>query len=145
MAFLVEAIASILGFFLKKATYKLLTLPIKIAIYSFVALAVSAYVGAYVLLFGFIFKVVNDFYSYINNFNNLNVGSGSAYGLSLSSVWHMFIGFMSASGLGTAFYVSVNLFLTLLFGYLVVKITVQSAKVFKDVANLIANTSSLVN
>ena len=145
MAFIVDAIATILGFFLKKFTYKILTLPIKIAIYTFVSLAVGVYVGAYIFLFSFIFKLVNDFYSYINNFNSMNVGSGSAYGLSLSTIWHMFVGFMSASGIGTAFYLSANLFLSLLFGYMVVKVTIQSAKVYKDVANLIANTSALVN
>jgi len=144
MAYIVSAVAAILGFLVKKFSYKLLTLPIKIAIYSFVVMAISAYVGAYVFLFSFIFSLVNKFYSYIENFNNFDVSSGSAYGISLSSIWHMFIGFLSASGIGSAFYVAVNLFLSLLFGYMIVKITIQSATVFKNVANLIANTSAMV-
>ena len=144
MSFIVTAITSILGYFLKNATYKLLTLPIKIAIYGFVAFAVTAYISAYLLFFDFLFKIVNMFYSYINHFNSLNVGSGSAYGVSLSTIWSVFVGFMSASGLGTAFYVSVNLFITLLFSYLGVKVVISVGRVFKEVAKLVSNTGDLV-
>ena len=144
MTFIVNAIAAILGFFLKKEAFKVLTLPIKIAIYTFLGLAITAYISAFVLFFNFIFKVINMFYTYLNNFNSFNVGSGSAYGLSLSTIWTMFVGFMSASGLGTAFYVASNLFLTLLFGYLAVKITLKVSEAVKEVAKILSSSSSLV-
>ena len=144
MTFIVNAIAAILGFFLKNATYKALTLPIKIFIYTFLGLAVTAYVSAFVLLFNFILKIVNMIYTYLNSFNSSSIGSGSAYGLSLSTIWQMFIGFMSASGLGSAFYVASNLFLTLLFGYLAVKITLKTAEVIKEVAKIVASSSNLL-
>ena len=144
MTFIVNAIAAILGFFLKNATYKALTLPIKIAIYTFVGIAIVSYISAFVLFFNFIFKIVNMIYTYLNSFNSATVGSGSAYGLSLSTIWHMFIGFMSASGLGSAFYVASNLFLSLLFGYLVVKITLKTAEVIKEVSKLVAESSAII-
>ncbi len=144
MTFIVNAIAAILGFFLKNATYKAVTLPIKIAIYTFVGIAVTAYISAFILFFNFIFKVVSMIYTYLNNFNSFNVGSGSAYGLSLSTIWSMFVGFMSASGLGTAFYVASNLFLSLLFGYLAVKITLKVSEIIKETAKLIADSSMII-
>lgn len=144
MSFIVTAITSILGFFLKNAAYKALTLPIKIAIYTFVGVAVAAYVSSVILFFNFLFKIVNMFYSYINHFNSLNVGSGSAYGISLSTIWSVFVGFMSASGLGTAFYISVNLFLSLLFGFIAVKITLKVSNVLKETAKLISDVGMIL-
>ena len=144
MSFIVTAIGSILGFFLKKEAFNVITLPIKIAIYTFVGIALTAYISAFILLFDFVFKIVNLFYKYLNDFNSFNPGSGSAYGLSLSSIWAMFVGFMSSSGIGTAFYIASNLFLTLLFGYLFVRIVIQSAKVVKEVAKVISQSSNII-
>ena len=144
MVYIVNAIAWLLSFFTKKGLMTALTLPIKIAIYTFVGVAITAYVGGIVMFFGFILELVNNFYSYINNFNSLNMGSGSAYGLSLSTIWQMFIGFMSASGLGNAIYISTNLFLTLLFGYLIVKITRQVGEVFKETAKILSSSGSML-
>lgn len=144
MNFLVDAVASILGFFLKREAFNVLTLPIKIAIYTFVGIAITAYISAVIFFFNFLFKLINMFYDYINNFNSLHVSSGSAYGISLSTIWDMFIGFMSASGLGEAFYTASNLFLSLLFGYVAVKVTLKAGSVIKEVGKLMADSSFII-
>jgi len=141
MKFILDGIAFIVSWFVKKQASNVIKLPVKIAVVSLETLAITLFISAFILFANFLLKIVNLLYDLINQANTANVGSGEAYGITLSTIWHMFIGFLSASGLGDAFYISINLFLSLLFSYYAVKISMIISYIFRETAKMLTNTA----
>lgn len=144
MKYLIDAIAFVISWLLKKKALSLAKLPLKIAVSGFVGLSLTLFISAFILFANFLLTLLNDLYDLLNKVNNANPGDGYAYGVSLSSIWHAFLGFMSASGLGEAIYLSLNLFLSLLFTYYGVRIAMLVSFVFKETAKLLTNTATMI-
>ncbi len=144
MKFLVEGIAFLIGWLLKNKALSIAKLPVKIAVSGFVGLALTFFISAFILFANFLLQVLNDLYDLLDQVNNATPGQGQAYGVSLSSIWHAFLGFMSASGLGHAIYLSLNLFLSLLFTYYGVKIAILVGFAFKETAKLLTQTATVI-
>jgi len=140
MTYIINAIAWIVDFLLSKKTRFIAFLPLKVAVYSLTSLAVTLYIAAFIAFGAFLLKIVNLLYSLLDQANNVNIGSGEAYGVTLVSIWHAFIGFMYASGIGEAFMTALNLFLSLLFMLYAVRISITVSRVFMEVSNLLTNS-----
>jgi len=145
MSYIVNAIAWLINFIVSKNAKSLALLPVKISALAFTGLAISLYVGAYVGIVTFLINIINKFYDLINNFNSANVGDGSAYGVSVSSIWNAFLGFLNASGIGQAFVTAVNLFFVLYFGYYAVVIAKMVGNVYRNVVDMINNALQMFN
>ncbi len=144
MKFILDGIAFIVAWFLKNKALEAAKLPVKVAVFAFVGMSMTLFLSAAILFGNFLLTLLNDFYDLLNQANNASVGSGEAYGVSLSSIWNAFLGFMSASGIGEALYISINLFLSLLFTYYGIKISFFVANVFKEVSHLLVNTTTMI-
>ena len=144
MKYIIDAIAFIVGWLLKKKALSLAKLPVKIAISGFVGMSLTLFISAFILFANFLLTLLNDLYDLLNQVNNASPADGEAYGISLSTIWNAFLGFMSASGLGHAIYLSLNLFLSLLFSYYAVKIAMLVGFAFKETAKLLTNTATMI-
>ncbi|GAB6073823.1 hypothetical protein [Nautilia lithotrophica] len=124
MSWLVNAIAWIVNFFASGKAKSFMLIPFKISVGAIAVFTVTSFIAAIISLATFLVDLFNTFHDLINSFNDIsnNIGSGSAYGISLQSIWNVFLGFLSASGLSTAITTSFSLFLTLFFSYMTVKL-----------------------
>jgi len=141
MSFILDVLSFIVAWFVKNEAFKLAKLPIKIAVASLEGLAITLYISAFILFANYLLKIVNLLYDLLDKANNSSVGSGSAYGITLSSIWYMFIGFLSSSGLADALYISINLYLSLLFSYFAVRVSMIVAEAFKETVKMITDTA----
>jgi len=123
MAWLVNAVAWIVEFLLSRKARFLALLPIKVSITAIFIFVGGLYVSS---IFGFVYFLVsifNSLFSLIKNLNSVSVSDSEAYGITLSSIWNAFLGFMNASGLADAILSAVALLVSLLSGYFAFAIT----------------------
>ncbi|GAX87354.1 conserved hypothetical protein [Lebetimonas natsushimae] len=140
MQYVITAVGFIVGFIVKFGIQKFAMLPVKFAAVTFTAVAITLYIGSYILFADFIFNIITKFYDLLDSINNLSVGSGNVYGITLSSIWNAFLGFLNASGVGPAFTNAFNLFLVLYFSYYAVIIAKTVAHVYRNVVDMINNS-----
>jgi uncharacterized membrane protein YqhA len=146
MQFIINAIAWLIDFIVKKNAKTLALLPIKFSALALTTIAVGLYIGAYVALVTFSIKIINKFYDLITQVNNVDFSSSSkAYGISLSDLWNVLIGFLHASGIGDALVSALNLFIVLYFGYYAVVIAKMVGNVYRNVVDMINNSLQMFN
>ena len=138
MQFIVDGLSFIISFFMKKLAEKSLTLPIKVAVATIQGIAITLYIASFIAFANFIFKVVNMFYDFLQKSSSVSASS-HFYGVSFSI--DTVLSFLHASGIGEAFYTALSLYLSLLFGYLGVKLSIISAKAVRDTAKMISDTA----
>jgi len=112
IGFLGGFISRILSFFVKKFGYQVVLFTLQKSVQIIVIailLAFFTYTLAYIL------QIWNTFSSLINDLNNIgnNVGSGSAYGITLSQIMQNARGFIYSSGLSDALVTSGNLLISI--------------------------------
>ena len=145
MNFIVNAISWIINFFASGKAKSVALLPLKLTVTSLTVIAISLYIGAYLALATFFVTLFNSFHDLITSFNNANVGDGEAYGITLSSIWNAFLGFLNASGLSTAITTAFSLFFTLYFSYFAVKISRMVANTFMTVSSKLNETIRMMD
>jgi len=137
MTFIVNAIMWILNFLFSKKSLSVATLPVKIISLSITVVSITLFLSSIVFFVNFLVVLFNNFFDLINKVNNINIGSGSAYGLSLSNLLHILLTFISASGIGPALLNALSLGFTLFFLYLAYYIPRIVSKVFSEVSTKI--------
>jgi len=146
MGYIVNAIGWLINFIVNKNAKSLALLPIKFSAFALTGIAITLYVGAYISLVMFSIKIINQFYDLIDKINQASVtSSSSAYGITLSSIWNAFLGFINASGIGEAFLTALNLFFALYFGYYAVVIAKMVGNVYRNVVDMINNALQMFN
>ena len=145
MSFIVNAIGWIISFFASGKAKSVALLPLKLTVTSLTVIAITLYIGAYLALATFFVTLFNSFHDLVTSFNNVNVGDGEAYGITLNSIWNAFLGFLNASGLSIAITTAISLFLTLYFSYFAVKISKIIANTFMSVSGKLNETIRMMD
>jgi len=123
MTWLINAVAWIVDFLLSRKARFLALLPIKASITTIFILVAGLYISSIFMFVYFLVSVFNTLFDLIHDINNISPGDGQAYGITLSSIWNAFLGFMYASGLSDAIMSATALLVTLLSGYFAFAIT----------------------
>jgi len=145
MKYLIDAIVWLVGFFSSSKSRFLALFPLKVSISALAIFSITAYISALISLATFLVKLFNILHTLFNSFNNSSSNiSGEAYGISLSQLWNVFLGFLSASGLSVAISTSLSLFFLLLFSYLSVKLSLLVANAAKGISAKMAEIIMVV-
>ena len=140
-------IASLVGWFVKKFGYSavLFTLHKSAQVLIIVALIAFAY-----WFTGFLLNLWSVISTFVNDFQNISVGSGEAYGISLSVIIENVKGFIYASGLSTAIVTCGNLLMSILslifiraLYYVYIKLIKIIYDMFTDGINLLSGSIRL--
>ena len=125
MKFVIDAVMWIVNWLFSKKARILASLPLKISITTIFVLVGSLYLSSILAFVYFLITLFNALFDLINQANNAgsSVGSGEAYGITLSSLWNVFIGFLNASGLAPAMLTATSLLVTLLSTYFAFALT----------------------
>ncbi len=123
MTWLINAVAWIVDFLLSRKARFLALLPIKASVTAIFILVAGLYVSSILLFVYFLVSVFNAVFALIKDLNTIHPADGEVYGITISSVWNAFLGFMNASGLADAIMSASALLVSLLSGYFAFAIT----------------------
>ncbi len=104
-------IASLLGWFVKRFGYSTVLFVMQKTVQLLIIAALMSFAFWFTGFLLNLWSVISDF---VDSFQNINVGSGEAYGISLSVIVENLKGFIYASGLSTAIVTAGNLLISIL-------------------------------
>lgn len=140
-------IASLVGWFVKRFGYAAVLFTLQKAAQILIIAALMSFAYWFT---GFLINLWTIISNFVNDFQNINVGSGSAYGITLAVIIDNVKGFIYASGLSTAIVTVGNLLLSILslifiraLYYVYIKLIKIIYDMFTDGINLLSGSIRL--